>query len=48
MARNEDEERQAEVVWICHEERPGVCRKKGDGNGVTGKEEKKEREDFWM
>ena len=32
---------QAEVVWICHEERPRVCRKKDDGNGVTGKEEKR-------
>ena len=42
MARNEDEGGQAEVVWTCHEERPGVCTKKGDGNGVTGKEEKRE------
>ena len=25
--RNEDEGRQAEVVWTCHEERPRVCRK---------------------
>ena len=25
-----------------HEERPGVCRKKGDGNEVTRKEEKRE------
>ena len=32
----------AEVVWICHEERPRVCRKKDDRNGVTGKEEKRE------
>ena len=29
----------------CHEERPGVCRKKGDENGVTGKEEKSEPEE---
>ena len=36
--RNEDEGGQAEVVWTCHEERPGVHRKKGDGNGVTEKE----------
>ena len=35
--RNEDEEGQAEVVWTCHEERPEVCKKKGDGNGVTRK-----------
>ena len=28
--------------WTCHEERPGVRRKKGDGNGVTGKEKKRE------
>ena len=32
------------MVWTCHEERSGVCRKKGDGNGVTGKEEKREAE----
>ena len=32
------------MVWTCHEEKPGVCRKKGDGNGVTRKEEKKEAE----
>ena len=37
-----DEGGQAEVVWTCHEERPKVCRKKDDGNGVTGKEEKRE------
>ena len=30
------------MVWTCHEERPGVRRKKGDGNGVTGKKEKRE------
>ena len=41
MIRNEDEGGQAEVVWTCHEERPEVCKKKGDGNGVTGKEEKR-------
>ena len=48
MVRNEDEGGQAEVVWTCHEERPRVCRKKDDGNGVTRKEEKREtkREDF--
>ena len=33
---------QAEMVWTCHEERPRVCKKKDDGNGVTGKEEKRE------
>ena len=37
MVRNEDEKRQAEVVWTCHEERPRVCRKKDDGNGVPAK-----------
>ena len=42
MVRNKDEGGQAEVVWTCHEERPRVCRKKDDGNGVTGKEEKRE------
>ena len=41
MIRNEDEGGQAEVVWTCHEGRPGVHRKKGDGNGVTGKKEKR-------
>ena len=40
--RNEDEGGQTEVVWTCHEERPTVCRKKDDENGVTGKEEKRE------
>ena len=30
------------MIWICHEERPRVCRKKDDRNGVTGKEEKRE------
>ena len=42
MLRNEDEGGQAEMVWTCHEERPRVCRKKDDGNGVTEKEEKRE------
>ena len=42
MVRNEDEGGQAEVVGTCHEERPRVCKKKDDGNGVTGKEEKRE------
>ena len=32
----------APVVFAgTHEERPRVCRKKGDGNEVTGKEEKR-------
>ena len=30
------------MAWTCHEERPGVRRKKSDGNKVTGKEEKRE------
>ena len=30
------------MVWTCHEERPRICRKKDDGNGVTRKEEKRE------
>ena len=38
--RNENEGGQAEVVWTCYKERPRVCRKKNDENGVTGKEEK--------
>ena len=33
------------MVWTCHEERPGVCRKKGDGNRATRKEEKREGEE---
>ena len=39
---NKDEGGQAEVVWTCHEERPRVCKKKDDGNGVTGTKEKRE------
>ena len=31
------------MVWTCHEERPRLCRKKDDGNGVTRKEEKRGR-----
>ena len=31
MVRNEDDGRQAEVIWTCHEERTVVCRKKSDG-----------------
>ena len=42
MIRNEDEGGQAEVIWTCYEERLGVHRKKDDGNGVAGKEEKRE------
>ena len=30
------------MIWTCHEERPRVCKKKDDGNEVTGKEEKRE------
>ena len=44
MVRNEDEGGQAEVLWTCHEERPRVCRKKDDGNGVIGKEKRKTKE----
>ena len=33
------------MVWTCHEERTGVCRKKGDLNEITEKEEKKEVEE---
>ena len=47
MVRNEEEKGQAEEVWTCHKERPRVCRKKGDRNGVTGKEGG-QRKDFWM
>ena len=45
MAGIQDEKGQAEVVWTCHEGRPSVRRKKGDGNGVTRKEEKGEAEE---
>ena len=37
--------REVEVIWTCHEERPRIRRKKGDGNGVTRKEEKREAEE---
>ena len=40
-----DEGGQAEVVCTCHEERSRECRKKDDGNGVIGKEEKKKTEE---
>ena len=30
------------MIWTCHEERPRVCRKKDDGNGVTEKEKKRQ------
>ena len=33
------------MVWICHEERPVICRKKGDGKGVIGKEGKRKAEE---
>ena len=41
QVRNKDEGWHIEVIWTCHEERPGVHRK-GDKNGVTGKEENRE------
>ena len=40
MFRNKDKGGQAEVVWTCHGERPGVCKRKDDGNGVTRKEKR--------
>ena len=43
--RNEEEGEQAKVVLTFHEKRLRVCRKKDDGNGVTGKEEMKEAEE---
>ena len=33
--------REGKLRWYGHEERPRVCRKKDDGNGVTWKEEKR-------
>ena len=33
------------MIWACHEEKTGVCRKKDDGNRDTGKEEKKKTEE---
>ena len=36
--------REGRLTW-CGEERPGVRRKKGDGNGITGKEKKWEAEE---
>ena len=32
------------MVWTCYEERPGVRRKKVNGNGVTGNKQKREAE----
>ena len=32
------------MVWTCYEERPREYRKKGDGNGITAKEENREAE----
>ena len=34
-------------LWTCHEERPRVC-KKNDGNGVSGKEEKRETKERFL
>ena len=34
------------MVWTCHEERPRVCMKKNDGNGVTRKEKRETKEIF--
>ena len=33
------------MIWTCHKERSGVCRNKGDRNGVNGKEKKREAEE---
>ena len=30
------------MVWTCYKERPGLCREKCDGNGVTGEGKKRE------
>ena len=38
-------EGKTEMIWTCHEERSGLCREKCDGNGVTGKKEKREAEE---
>ena len=48
MIRNEDKGGQAEGVWTSHVEKPGVCRKKGNGNGVTRKEQKRPKRFFGM
>ena len=36
------------MVWTCHEERPRVVRKKDNGNGVTGKDEKRETKEKFL
>ena len=36
------------MLWTYHEERPEVFRRKGDGNGVTGKEKKREAEEKFL
>ena len=46
MIRNEHEGGQAEVVWTWHEERPEVCRRTGDKNGVEKRKSKGQRVDF--
>ena len=28
------------MLWTCHKERPGVCRKKGDGMELPGKKKR--------
>ena len=33
------------MLWTGHEEKPRVCRKKDDRNGVTRKEEKRKTEE---
>ena len=39
--------REGRLGGTCHKERPGVHRKNGDENGVTGKEEKREAEEIF-
>ena len=50
VARLEMKMREGRLRWYRHVmRRLGVCRKKGDGNGVTKKEEEGgRREDYWM
>ena len=38
--------REGRLRWYGHVMRPGVCKKKGDENGVIGKEKKREAEEI--
>ena len=41
MVRNEDEGEQAEVIWTCHEQKPGERRKKMMEMELLGKKKRR-------